>query len=422
VGNDTMADATGDVSVTLLPKPLTAKALNSHSRVYDGSRDFVNVPLVLTGVLGQDTVTATANGTTASTDAGTPAFTASSITFGGENADYYTLAPADVSGNVSITPKPVTVTVTAQNKVYDGTTTAPVTYTVIGKIDTDDVTATGTANFANKTVGIGKTVTVDSIGLSGTKEDNYSLTPPGTITTAAAITKRTIAWDKAGTVKTKEYDTTNSATVATAPTLIGVVERDAVTVTNGTVTFANANAGTHAITAMGFGIEGTDKDNYIAPAGQPTFAKGTITAKTVKNPTISIATSHTFNGKQQIPIFTVKDGATDGATVIPATDYTVTYGTNVNAGTDAGSVTVNLKGNYSGNAIAKFTIQKADGPSATTKPILMKAGAEIAYSIPLPAISNAGTVTYTVAPITNSIFSVSPHVNQINKTLEFTSA
>ncbi|MEG2421818.1 MAG: YDG domain-containing protein, partial [Oscillospiraceae bacterium] len=358
VGNDTMADATGDVSVTLLPKDLDSKRV-SVSREYDGSANFVNVPLTLTGVLGSDNVTATADGTTSTADKCSDyTFNPSSITLGGADARYYTLPLSNVSGSVDIKKKPVTVTVTAQDKVYNGKIGAQVTCAVIGKVGTDDVTTndTFTAVFADKNVGVDKTVTVTGIGLRGTKLDNYALNNT-TATTTANITKKPIAWNEAGKVKNKDYDGSPEATVAKLPTLIGVVSGDDVTVKNGTVTFANANVGTHAITATGFGIEGAGKDNYIAPTGQPTFAKGEIKAKKI-TPTVTVSDAYTFTGSQIRPAadqIVVKDGT---ATVIPATDYTVSYGENINV-TTGGSVTVNLKGNYSGTGTGNFAIGKA---------------------------------------------------------------
>ncbi|MEG2420810.1 MAG: YDG domain-containing protein, partial [Oscillospiraceae bacterium] len=175
-GTKTMAHAAGDVPVTLLPKALTAIiSKDKTEKVYDGTVDFLKIPLTLTGVLGQDVVTATANGTAPSANVGTYAFTATAITLNDGNGSYYALPLANLSGSVGITPKPVTVEMTAASKVYDGTDQAAVSCTVIGKVGAEDVAAAGTANFSDKNEGIGKTVTVTGIALSGTEAGNYTL-------------------------------------------------------------------------------------------------------------------------------------------------------------------------------------------------------------------------------------------------------
>ncbi|MEG2421946.1 MAG: YDG domain-containing protein, partial [Oscillospiraceae bacterium] len=242
-------------------------------------------------------------------------------------------------------------------------------------------------------------------------------------TTTANITPKALTWNTDGKVASKTYDTTNSADVATAPKLVGVLSGDTVTVINGSVTFASANVGTHAITAADFGIEGTHAANYTAPTIQPVFANGTIHVKNVENPTVEVLDTYAFTGSQIKPDFAVKDGEK----YIAANDYTVTYGENVNAGTDAGSVTVTLKGNYSGSATKKFTIEKATSTSVVApEPILMTADTVKPYSIPLPTgAGNAGTLTYRVDALTgDNIFKIdgAPKINNTNKTLEFTSA
>jgi M6 family metalloprotease-like protein len=70
--------------------------------------------------------------------------------------------------------------------------------------------------------------------------------------------------------------------------------------------------------------------------------------------TVESISDQTFTGSQITPTVTVKDGAN---TLTPSTDYTVAYGTNINAGTDAGNVTVTGVGNYAGSTgNAAFTI------------------------------------------------------------------
>lgn len=96
----------------------------------------------------------------------------------------------DAAGDVSIAIKARTVTgsVTAANKVFDGTTAAKISgSSLAGAVAGDDVHLTvGPANFANSNVGTW-TVTATGLGLSGAAAGNYQLAST-TATTTASIT------------------------------------------------------------------------------------------------------------------------------------------------------------------------------------------------------------------------------------------
>ena len=78
----------------------------------------------------------------------------------------------------------------------------------------------------------------------------------------------------------------------------------------------------------------------------------------ITEPTVELNGNTTYTGKQITPDVTV---TIDGKTLTADTDYTITYGDNVNAGTNAGSVTVTAMGNYGFTDFVKnFTIKKAD--------------------------------------------------------------
>lgn len=114
-----------------------------------------------------------------------------------------------------------------------------------------------------------------------------------------------------------------------------------------TVTGSKAtDAGTHTLTLTG---KGNFKDSASTT--------WTIAPKSVTNPTIEIAPGSTYDGSAQKPAVTVKDGDD----VIPASEYTVSYGGNVNAGKNTASVTIadNENGNYSVSGSAAFSIAKA---------------------------------------------------------------
>ncbi|MCI9004820.1 MAG: leucine-rich repeat protein, partial [Lachnospiraceae bacterium] len=66
-------------------------------------------------------------------------------------------------------------------------------------------------------------------------------------------------------------------------------------------------------------------------------------------------TSYTYDGSAKTPAVTVN---LDGKTLIPNTDYSVSYNNNTAVGT--ANVSISGMGNYSGNVTAHFTITKAD--------------------------------------------------------------
>ena len=82
----------------------------------------------------------------------------------------------------------------------------------------------------------------------------------------------------------------------------------------------------------------------------------TITAKSVTSPTIELATTtFGYDGTAKEPAVTVKDGQT----VISASEYTVSYSNNTNAGTATVTITDKAGGTYTVNGSTTFTIAKA---------------------------------------------------------------
>lgn len=82
-----------------------------------------------------------------------------------------------------------------------------------------------------------------------------------------------------------------------------------------------------------------------------------IAAKTVANPTITLATNtYTYDGSAKKPaVSSVKDGST----TIPSGEYTVSYSNNTNAGTAKVTITDKSGGNYKVSGTKNFTINKA---------------------------------------------------------------
>ena len=135
------------------------------------------------------------------------------------------------------------------------------------------------------------------------------------------------------------YDGTAKTPLVTSVSLFGeTLEYE----TEYTITYKdNINAGTASINVCG-----------VKPYGGCKVVKFDIAGIAVK-PTIAAIDYMTYTGLALIPEIEVYNGET----LLASTDYSVEYKDNVNAGT--ATVTVTMKGNYSGSASKTFTIEKA---------------------------------------------------------------
>jgi len=123
--------------------------------------------------------------------------------------------------------------------------------------------------------------------------------------------------------------------------------------TDYTLSYANnTHAGTATVTATGTG-------GYLGATGSGTF---TIAPADLSTATVTLAGGpYIYTGSQIAPAIT--SVTVPGVSPDPATpgDYTVSYGTNINAGTGAGSVTMTAVtgGNFTGTKTVNFTIAQA---------------------------------------------------------------
>ncbi len=167
---------------------ITAKSLSvtitQSAKIYDGTTA-ASPTYVLAGVVDSDPVTASGTASFASPDVGTGiAVNATGITLGGAAAGDYTLSNTTASTTADITAKSLSVTITQSAKIYDGTTAASPTYVLAGVVDSDPVTASGTASFASPDVGTGIAVNATGITLGGAAAGDYTLSNTTASTTA----------------------------------------------------------------------------------------------------------------------------------------------------------------------------------------------------------------------------------------------
>ena len=170
-GNYTVS---GSASYVINPKVVTAKAV-ADSREYDGTNS-ASGSVLPEGIVSGDQVFAiylapafaNKNVETGKT------VTFSGISLGGNDKDNYTLNSTTATATATITARELTLSnFTANNKVYDGTETATLTFET-DKLASDDVTVDYTAAFDNANAGTDKTVTYN-FTLSGADADNYVL-------------------------------------------------------------------------------------------------------------------------------------------------------------------------------------------------------------------------------------------------------
>ncbi len=274
-GNYTLTQPSTTANIT--QASLTITGVTASNKPYDGlTTATINTGAAsLVGVIGADTVTFSGGtGTFADKTVGNAKpVTVVGITLGGADGGNYSLAQPTPTAN--ITAVNLTITgVTANNKTYDGTTTATLDTSgasLVGVIGGDTVTFSGgTGVFANKDVGVGKAVTISGITLGGADGGNYTLTQPAATAniTAANLTVNVDANDKV-------YDKTTVATLDIANAeLVGVVGGDSVALdpASYTATFGAATVGAQTVTVTGLAlIAGGPAANYSVtqPAGLP---------------------------------------------------------------------------------------------------------------------------------------------------------
>lgn len=289
-GNYTLTQPTATADITA--KSLTVSGLTGVDRIYDGTilAALNTASAVLVGVEAGDTVvlsTGGATGTFATKIAGSnKPVTVSGLLIGGTHAGNYTLVQPTTSATIA--KKTITVSgITAQNKVYDGTTAATASgagASLAGIVTGDTVgfdSIGSSAAFDTKAVGTAKTVTVTGIALTGADAGNYALTPP---TATADITAKTLTVTGI-TAQDKVYDSTTAATLSVSgAALVGVISGDTVTLNTASAAgaFATDTVGTDkTVNVSGLTITGADAGNYTLT--QPS----TMADITAKNLTVS---------------------------------------------------------------------------------------------------------------------------------------
>ena len=211
----------------------------------------------------------------------------------------------------------------------------------------NELTQTVTVTVNGKTLTVGTDYTVSD--LTGTEPGSYPVTVAGTgnytgtVTKSFEIAKADIS-SAAITYDAGPYGYTGKEWKPEV-----TVSFNSATLTAGndyTVSYENnINAGTAKIIITGIG-------DHFTGLTEKTF---TINSAEISGCTFAPIADVTYNTRAHTPEVTV---AISGRTLEADKDYTVSYASNVNAGT--ATVTVTGKGNFTGSANTTFTIAKAD--------------------------------------------------------------
>ncbi|HEX5277486.1 MAG TPA: YDG domain-containing protein, partial [Fluviicoccus sp.] len=280
-------DSTTDVLLATINRLKTeVVGSTADSKVYDGG----TTATVNAGSLGMlisgDDVSISGSGEFADKNAGYGKSVLTTYTLSGVEAGNYEVQTEYLTAD--ITPRGINGVAVADNKTYDGTTTATVTANLYGIISGDDVSLTTTGNFADKTAGTAKAVTIDW-SLSGVDAANYSATVTdgsliltdqlktefvqsfvsagNQVFTTADIAKLAITGSV--TADNKVYDGTDVA--VTHGGLSGVISGDDVSFsTSGS--FLDKTAGVGKTVSVGFAVSGVDAGNYDVTANSTTTA------------------------------------------------------------------------------------------------------------------------------------------------------
>lgn len=317
---------------------------------------------------------------------------------------------------LTVNPKAVTITgLTAQSKEYDGKTdaTAAGDATLTGVVGDDDVTiANGSASFADKHVGTGKTVTFNGYSLTGTDADNYTLSAqPASVT--ADITPKTIG--VTGLAATDRAYNGTTRVELTGGTLVDMIPGDNVALnrTNAYGAIADANVGDgKAVAVSGLTLSGADASNYtLSPVTGVTVDITKADAPSLTDVTVQQRYSET-SGQASVAGVGMPAGAgtLSYATGMATTNGAVTVtGWSVDA---SGNVTYTLSGGAAGDTVTLPVVISSDNYEDATVNVaitlteknnqapLTLSDAEMTYggTLTLSAAGGSGTgeVTYEI--------------------------
>ena len=247
----TTAPATADITPATLTATITAS-----DKIYDGNNSATITGYTPVDVLGSDVIVLSGGEATFNNFNvinGNNAVSATGIDITGADAGNYTY-DGTATGEANITPLEITGSFTADNKTYDGNTSAAILAQILTGVLTQDigdvVLTGGTAEFTDANVNDDIIVTeIVAMTLTGSAADNYALT--GVDTTTANITKAPLTIT--ANDQEREYGDVNPLLTATYVGFVGGEDENVLdtSVVLATDADATSNVGDYAITASG---------------------------------------------------------------------------------------------------------------------------------------------------------------------------
>jgi hypothetical protein len=352
-GNYVLASSTATTTANITAATLTVSGASAVGKVYDGTTAATVRGGSLNGVFGGDTVTLSQSGAFSDKNAGLGKTVGETFGISGADASNYMLASTSGSTTADISRAQLSVSATGVNRVYDGTTAATVTLSD-NHIAGDSLTLNyGSAAFADKNAGAGKTVSVSGIGVTGADAGNYTFNAAAS--TTASITQRSLAVTGVAGVD-KTYDGTAAAGLSGTAVLAGqsgstgLIATDIVVLDGSGISasFADKNAGTNkTVTASGYTISGTDAGNYSFNTTATTTASIAKAALTFD----AISATKIYDGTTASPSAPTVFGLRGADTVIGLSQ-------SYDSG-NAGSRVLSVNGGYAindGNGGANYTL------------------------------------------------------------------
>jgi filamentous hemagglutinin family protein len=320
--NYTLLNTTGTTTGGITPLEVTA-AYFGESKVYDGT-NAATVRASSTGFIAGDAIALSQgavfrNGKNVGNNL---AIDITGITLTGADAGNYALRNTTALASGSITPRPLRIDgltgVTADNRVYDGTTVVNVTVTtsgaltpnaqdlVAGDVVTVNAPSAGstTGSLDNKNAGNGKAVRVNGLTLGGSDGANYSITATSGITVNIARKALTAVY----LGQDKVYDGTAAATVIGSSA--DIIGGDMLSISGSGVFSNGKNVGIGKLINVTSGVLGsTDAANYtlLNPLGSATAS---ITPRTVN--AVFTGGTRVYDGSVLAPVQGSVSGAIAG--------------------------------------------------------------------------------------------------------------
>ena len=335
--NYVLTQAAGNATaLSVTPAALTVNVASA-TKTYDGNAFTGGAGVSYAGFLNGDTDAVLSGSTTyAGTSQGARHAGSYVLSASGQTAANYTLSY--VPGTLTVSPKTITATLTATDKVYDGTTAATGALTLHGLVGSETLGKSFTAAFNSKDVASANLVTASSVQLTdGTGLATDYFLAAGQ-TAAARITPLSVTVTGV-TALGRVYDATVRASLTGSPQVTPITGSGDAPIVTGTAlaVFGDANAAANKpVTVTGYSLSGTGASNYalVQPSGlTATIAQATLNVLANADAKLfSTADGTNFNGVSFAGFVGADTAAVVGGTLVVARSNATTQAAGAYAG------------------------------------------------------------------------------------------